>query len=198
MDIYSELDIFGHRKLNLAVREEGSSLSFKRKISTLGLGLVVLLSSLFLSGCAEKPILTQDGSYVILSISPSGRTQSEHIKLPWNTNTAIMQKLLLESSFVISDLHTPSGLQTPSALTSAISVPLKTTILQANFLTPKRMSFLVDQKVLTLDVQSLQIEVEGSEVGLVTINQTIILQGINNPNLLPAFEGLRNMLHEKD
>jgi len=166
----------------------------KRKIYTLGLVLAVFLSSLFLSGCSEKPFLTQDGSYVILTISPSGMTQSELIKLPWNTNMAIMQKLLLESSFVLSDLRTPSAL--PSALNSSINVPLKTTILQANFTQPKRMSFLVDQQVLTLDVQSLQIEVEGANVGQVTLNQSITLQGINNPNLQPAFKALRDMLHE--
>jgi len=158
---------------------------------------VVLLSCLFLSGCAQKPILTQDGSYVILSITPSGKAQSELIKLPWNTNMAIMQKLLLESSFVLSDLHTPSNLPASSALSSSIDIPLKTTILQTSFLKPKRMSFLVDQKLRSFDVQSLQIEVEGAKVGQVTLNQTIILQGINNPNLLPAFEALTHMLHDQ-
>jgi len=161
---------------------------FKRKISTLALSLAVILSSLFLSGCSEKPFLTQNGSYVILSISPSGMTQSEIIKLPWNTNMAIMQKLLSESSFVLSDLHTPS------APNPSINAPLKTTILQTTFTEPKRMSFLVDRQVLTLDVQSLQIQVEGANVGQVTLNQTITLQGINNPNLQPAFEALRHML----
>lgn len=165
---------------------------FKRKISLLGLGLAVILSSLFLSGCAEKPFLTQDGSYVILSISPSGMTQSEIVKLPWNTNLAVMQKLLLESSFVLSDLRTPS------ARNSSIDVPHKTTILQANYPEPKRMSFLVDQQVLTLDVQSLQIEVEGANVGQVILNQTSTFQGINNPNLLPAFEALKDMLHDNN
>lgn len=105
---------------------------------------------------------------------------------------AIMQKLLLESSFVLSDLRTPS------AQDSSTKVPLKTTILQTNFVKPKRMSFLVDQKIRTLDVQSLQIEVEGANVGQVTLNQTITLQGINNPNLMPAFEAVRDMLHDND
>ena len=180
--------------MNLAVGRR-ITLLFKRKISLLGLGVVVFLSSLFVSGCAQKPILTQDGSYAILSISPSGETQSQPIKLPWNTNNAIMQKLLLESSFVISNLQTPSKVQTPSALNSSV-VPLNTTILQTSFLKPKRMTFIVDQKVVTVHVQSLQIEVKGAKVGLVTLNQTIILQGINNPNLLPAFEALRSMLDE--
>ncbi|OLN33716.1 hypothetical protein DSOL_0426 [Desulfosporosinus metallidurans] len=58
------------------------------------------------------------------------------------------------------------------------------------------MTFIVDRHNLTLDVQSLQIEVEGPNVGLVTVNQTIVLQGIKNPNLQPAFEALTNMLHD--
>ncbi len=161
---------------------------FKRKIFTLGLGLALVLASLFLSGCSEKPFLTQDGSYVILSISPSGMTQSELIKLPWNTNMAVMQNLLKECSFVLSDLRTPS------AQNSSIEAPLKTTILQTNFLQPKRMSFLVDQKILKFDVQSLQIEVEGANVGRVILNQTTTLQGINSPNLLPALEAVRDLV----
>lgn len=165
---------------------------FKRRISTLGISLAVLFSSLFLSGCSERPFLKQDGSYAILSVLPSGTTQSELIELPWNSNLAIMQKLLLESSFVLSDLHTPNPLKSSNKDT------LGTTSLQANFPEPKRMTFVVDDHILTLDVQSLQIEVKGASVGQVIINQTIILQGINNPNLQPAFEALTNMLHDQN
>jgi hypothetical protein len=166
---------------------------FKRTISTFGLGLAVLLSSLFLSGCSGKPFLTQDCSYDILSVSPSGDTQTEPIELPWNTNLAIMQKLLLESSFVLSDLHTPT-----TDLKSVKPDPLGTTSLQANFPEPKSMTFVVDDHVLTLDVQSIQIEVEGSNVGQVIINQTIVLQGINNPSLQPAYNALIEMLHDEN
>lgn len=164
---------------------------FKRKISILGLSLAILFTSLFLSGCSPKPFLTQDGTYVILSISPSGMTQSELVELPWNTNMAVLQKFLLESSFVLSDLHTPSSLQTSS------EAPLKATRIQANFPQPKRMKFVIDKQVLTIDVQSIQIEVEGANVGQVIINQTIILQGIDNPNLQPAFKALTDVLHNK-
>lgn len=161
-------------------------------ISTIGLSFAVLFSSLFLSGCSERPFLKQDGSYIIVSVSPSGTTQSEPIELPWNTNMAIMQKLLLESSFVLSDLHTPSTLK------SINQDPLGTTSLQANFPEPKRMTFVVDDHLLTLEVQSLQIEVKGARVGQVIINRTIILQGINNPNLQPAFEALIDMLNDEN
>lgn len=154
-----------------------------------GFSFVVIFSSLFLTGCSPKPFLTQDGSYVILSVSPSGMTQSELIDLPWNTNTAIMQKFLLECSFVLSDLHTPSDQELSTDTQS------ESTIIQATFSQPKRMKFTVDQRVVTLDVQSIQIEVEGPRVGLVTINQTTVLQGLDNPNLLPAFKDLRDMLH---
>jgi len=126
-------------------------------------------------------------------MSPLGETQSELIELPWNTNMAIMQKLLLESSFVLSDLHTP-----PIVLEPSKQNPIKTTSLQANFAEPKRMTFVVDRHALTLDVQSLKIEVEGANIGRVTLNQTLILQGIDDPNLQPAFQALTNMLHNPD
>lgn len=176
---------------------------FKQTISTFALSLAVIITSLFLNGCSPKPFLTQDGSYVIVSVSPTGETQSKLIELPWNSNMAIMQKLLLESSFVLSDLHTPSALESTPEVpleippqTSLVhpAPPLHTTILQANFPEPKRMEFVIDQRALTLDIQSLQIEVVGANVGQVTLNQTIILQGINNPNLQPALEELINML----
>lgn len=170
---------------------------FRQKISTLSLSLVVLLSILFLSGCSEKPFLTQDGTYVILTVSPSGMTQSELIKLPWDKNMAVMQKLLNESSFVLSDLHTPSEEETSNNdQQDSANNQLKSISLQANFSEPKRMTFNVDHHNLTLDVQSLQIEVEGPHVSQVTINQTIVLQGIKNPNLQPAFEALVKMLHD--
>ncbi|MDQ7093955.1 hypothetical protein REC12_10170 [Desulfosporosinus sp. PR] len=137
--------------------------------------------------------MTQDGSYVILTVSPSGMTQSELVQLPWNANMAVMQKLLVESSFVLSDLHTP----TPQELAQS-DQPTTTVSLQANYPQPKRMSFVVDGHALALDVQSLQIEVEGSNVGQVTINRTMVLQGINDPNLQPAFEELDNMLHNSN
>lgn len=149
----------------------------------------MLLSSLFLTGCSPKPFLTQDGSYVILSTSPSGMTQSELISLPWNTNMAIMQKFLLECSFVLSNLHSPSDQE------GSVNSQSKSTSILATFPQPKRMKFIVDERVITLDVQSLQIEVEGPKVGQVTINQTTVLQGINNPNLQPAFKDLTDMLH---
>ncbi|HWQ40589.1 MAG TPA: hypothetical protein VN456_00965 [Desulfosporosinus sp.] len=60
------------------------------------------------------------------------------------------------------------------------------------------MTFVVDHHDLTLDVQSLQIEVKGANIGRVTLNQTLILQGIDNPNLQPAFEALNDMLHNPE
>lgn len=164
----------------------------RQKFSALALSIIVLFSILFLGGCSEKPYLTQDGSYVILTVSPSGMTQSEVIQLPWNANMAVMQKLLVECSFVLSDLHTPSSQEL------AKSDPTTTVSLQATYPQPKRMSFVVDKRPVALDVESLQIEVEGANVGRVTINRTLVLQGIDNPNLLPAFEDLENMLHDQN
>ena len=149
-------------------------------------------SSLFLYRCSPKPFLTQDGSYVILSISPSGMTQSELIDLPWNTNLAIMQKFLLECSFVLSNLHTPSDEELTADTQS------KSTSIQATFAKPKRMKFVVDDHPVSFDVESIQIVVEGARVGQVTINQITVLQGIDNPNLQPAFKELVDMLHNTD
>lgn len=164
----------------------------KRKISIFGLSLTILFTILLISGCSPKPFLKQDCTYVILTVSPTGMTQSEVIKLPWNTNTAVLQKFLLESSFVLSDLHTPTSTETSK------EAPLNATRIQANFPEPKRMKFVVDQDVLDIDVQSIQIEVEGAHVGQVILNQTIILQGIDNPNLQPTFEALIDVLHNKE
>ena len=119
-------------------------------------------------------------------------TQSELIDLPWNTNLAIMQKFLLECSFVLSNLHTP-GVE---ELTS--DTQTKSTSIQATFTKPKRMKFVVDDHPVTFDVESIQIVVEGARVGQVTINQITVLQGIDNPNLQPAFKELVDMLHNTD
>jgi hypothetical protein len=61
---------------------------------------------LLISGCAGRPLLTKDNSYSIITVAPDGEAQSIPIKLSWNSNFAVMQKLLLEASFVLSDLHT--------------------------------------------------------------------------------------------
>ena len=167
---------------------------FKRSVSAFGLTLTMLFSSFFLYGCSSKPFLTQDCTYEIVYVSPSGQTQTDPVNLPWNTNMAVMQKVLLESSFVLSDLHTPNKSPATSALNKS---PSATTSLLADFSEPRSMTFLVDQTNLTLNVKTIQIEVEGDDVGLVTINETIILQGINNPNLQPAFKQLVKMLHKQ-
>jgi hypothetical protein len=160
-----------------------------KPISALGISLTVLFSSLFLSGCSQEPYLTTNGSYEILSVSSSGTTEVEPIELPWDTNMAIMKKFLMETSFVLSDLHTPSEAELSNQNTGA------TTSLLANFSEAKRMTFWVDNHNLTLDVQTLQIVVDGGNIGQVTINKTIVLQGINDPNLQTDFEALNNMLH---
>lgn len=74
-----------------------------RRLSTWA-GIFVLL--IFVGGCAERPFLTKDNSCSILKVSPEGVTQKYPIQLSWNSNAAVMQKLLLEASFVLSDLHT--------------------------------------------------------------------------------------------
>ena len=165
---------------------------FKRKVSAFGLSLAILFSGLFLSGCSSKPLLTEDGTYGIVYANTSGETQYQPLELPWNTNMAVMQELLLECSFVLSDLHTPKDTdQSQPGHTS-------TTSLRANFTKPKSMTFEVDQHPMNINVLSLQIEVDGTNVGQVIINQNIVLQGINNPNLEPAFKELTDMLNNQN
>lgn len=74
-----------------------------RRLSTWA-GILGLL--LLISGCAGRPFLSQDNSYSIIKVSPVGEIQKTPIQLTWNSNAAVMQKLLLEASFVLSDLHT--------------------------------------------------------------------------------------------
>lgn len=154
--------------------------------------LILILGSILVltvvPGCAAKPYLTPNNVYNIITVSPDGTQDILHVSLPWNTNMAVMQKLLLESSFALSDLHTfPAG-KIPAEPESA-------TLLQAIFPQSKHITFTIDQKPIEIDVYSIQIQVEGSHVGWVVINDGAPLQGISNPDLPPAFAAFRQMLN---
>lgn len=153
-------------------------------------GLIVLnliLALFFLTGCTTKPYLTQQNTYNIITVTSSGSPLVTPVKLPWNANMAVMQKLLLESSFVLSDLHTPTPAEIPQENEPA-------TMLQAIFPESKQMTLTVDHETLIIDVQSIEIEVEGQHIGRVMINKTWALQGIEDPNLEPAFQDFHQML----
>ncbi|MFZ3101050.1 MAG: hypothetical protein WA131_03410 [Desulfitobacteriaceae bacterium] len=141
----------------------------------------LLFSTLFLSGCSNKPYLTGDNSYIIHTIKATGEIQKLPVVMPWNFNSAIMRNLLIESSFVLSDLHTPDS--------EELLKPSQDTILLESIFSKNRtMTLVIDQRAVTMDINSIQIEVEGSHIGRVILNQTLIFQGINNPNLQPAFQ----------
>ncbi len=151
--------------------------------------MLSILVLMLVPGCATKPFLTPNNVYNIVTISPDGTRDIHQVTLPWNANTAVMQTLLLESSFVLSDLHTP----TPSELAADNET---TTLLQATFPQSKHMTFNIDSQSVDLDVQSIEIEVEGSHVGRVIINDGAPLQGIPDPNLPPAFTAFQQMLNQ--
>jgi hypothetical protein len=193
-----------------------------RKLSTwTGILLILFL----LSGCS-KPVLTQENSYSIITISPDGEIQKQPIQLTWNSNAAVMKELLLEASFVLSDLHTQISDEAPntnvSNQKSLIDIsetrsnnsnsnnknnknevsnnppePLAQTILlEANFPETKQFDLTIDDNEFKLDVSSIQIEVDGKNPGRVIINQVLILQGISNPNLKLAYEEFTEMLNK--
>ncbi|MHB8124824.1 MAG: hypothetical protein ACYDEJ_04125 [Desulfitobacteriaceae bacterium] len=152
-----------------------------KRIIIRGIVLINLLfSTFFLSGCSKKPFLTGDNSYIINTIKTTGEIQKLPIIIPWNFNMAVMRNLLKESSFVLSDLRTPD----PDEL---LEPSEDTILLESIFPESQTMTLMIDQHNVTMDINSIQIEVEGSQIGRVILNHTLIFQGINNPNLQPAF-----------
>lgn len=204
---------------------------------------ILLVFLLFVSGCTGRPFLTKENSYSIHIIAPEGEIQEIPIQLSWNTNAAVLQKLLLEASFVLSDLKTQlklenetldndlaqqeiekstlqtlpkrdnkvlkSDYETPEATNTNTLEPVikrldsedddtpNTTLLEAKFPKIKQFNLIIDNESLVIDVSSIQIEVEGKYPGRVTINKTIILQGIPNPNLKPAYDEFMTMFESK-
>ncbi|SHN82380.1 hypothetical protein [Desulfitobacterium chlororespirans] len=195
-----------------------------RRISSL---MCLILLLFILSGCADRPFLTKEGTYSIVSISPEDTIQKTPIELTWNSNIAVMQKLLLEASFVLSDLHSipeaepgealaqeeatlVQAEESTAALTDAIEPaqdlnelkidskaeipgnlpgePAGVVLLEATFPEVKSFELLIDNELKTLHISSIQIEVIGNHPSRVLLNQSIVLQGIPNPNLQSAFE----------
>ncbi|MEA5025873.1 hypothetical protein SDC9_51746 [bioreactor metagenome] len=211
--------------------------------------LMCLILLLFiLSGCADRPFLTKEGTYSIVSVSAEDTIQRTPIELTWNSNIAVMQKLLLEASFVLSDLHSipeaepgealaqgdlasappqqpedalvlseeratitadalepakdpPASKEDGQAIPNASDggsadenpgslpdEPTGTVLLEATFPEVKPFELLIDNELKTLHISSIQIEVIGNHPSRVLLNQSIVLQGIANPNLQSAFE----------
>ena len=165
-------------------------LILNKRIFIWGILLINLVfSTFFLSGCSNKPYLTGNNSYIIHTIKATGEVQNLSIVLPWNFNMAIMHNLLLESSFVLSDLRT---------LDADSIEPVKPTedtiLLESIFPESQKVTLVIDQNPVVLDINSVQIEVEGANIGRVILNQTFRFQGINDPNLQPAFRDFMKTL----
>lgn len=183
------------------MKEEGTFLIRKRQYFWMGL---LLISLLWINGCTGRPFLTQDNSYSIHMIPSAGEEQKIPIQLSWDDNAAVMQKLLLEASFVLSDLKTELDDEAKTlkhGASDSTNDPHKSGIepirfetesqntinLVANFPQVKQFNLVIDKEPIILDISSLEIEVNGKHPGRVVINQTLVLQGIYNPNLQPAY-----------
>lgn len=149
---------------------------------------LTLLLLLLIPGCSTKTGLKQDDSYSIIVISPKGQSQTFPVKLNWNSNRVVMQKLLIEATFVLSDLHTSQNPADTSALSQS------TVMLRASFPQSRIFSLTIDDQLRDLDLTSIEIEVEGPYQGRVILNDTLVLQGIPDPSLKPAFDEFLNML----
>lgn len=162
--------------------------------------LPLLFLSLLLSGCANKPFLTSDNSYAIVTDDLKGNSRELSLNLSWNANPAVFRQLLVEASFVLTDLRshpTDPAQAGQQSLSADVSTTLDhRTYLQATFPDSKQLTFLVDGLNVTVSVQSIEIEVEGPDPGQVILNHTWVLRGIANPNLYPAYEKLVEMLNQ--
>lgn len=151
--------------------------------------VLLLLLLLLLPGCANKSGLTQDDNYSITVISPQGVARNIPVQLRWNANMVVVQKLLMEATFVISDLKTAEKPPDPAALANS------TVLLKVQFPQSRVFTLTIDKQVQELTLDSIEIEVEGPQPGRVILNGSRTLQGITDPNLKPAFDEFMNMLN---
>lgn len=179
----------------------------------------LIVVALFLPGCTSLPFLTTDNSYSILKVAADGTSKTIPIQLPWNANAAVLRKLLLEASFTVSDLHSNASSTTSdlpgSASSTTSNLPgsassttselpgsgAQTTrnssqavYLVSVFPQGKQLALNIDDLNVTMDVKSIQVEVQGPDVGRVVLNQSWALQGISDPNLTPAYLDFLDML----
>lgn len=161
-----------------------------RKIIRLILLINLLFCIFILSGCSNRPFLTGDNDYSINTVKITGEVKKQPLQIPWNFNMAVMRNLLMESSFVLSDLHTPDSddLLKPSG---------DTVYLESIFPESQTMTLIIDQQPVVFAVNSIQIEVRGSNIGKIILNQTLVFLGIDNPDLEPAFTDFIKELNTK-
>jgi hypothetical protein len=166
----------------------------KEKIIRIVLFAYLLFWIFIISGCSNRPYLTGDNKYSINTVKITGEIQKQPLEIPWNFNMAVMRNLLMESSFVLSDLHTP-----PTPDSDDFFKPSGETVyLESIFPESQKLALIIDKQSEDLDINSIQIEVSGSNIGKVILNQTLIFQGINNPDLEPAFTDFIKELKKKE
>lgn len=174
--------------------------------------VLLLILLLLVPGCKSKSGLTQDDNYTISIVSPQGQTQSIPVQLGWNSNMVVVQKFLMEATFTLSDLHTlktPSQESEPPANPTEIASkpleadkldqnkgPAKSTVTVKAIFPESRVFYLtINDRNEELTLNSIEIEIDGSQPGRVILNDHQILQGIPDPNLKPSFDEFLKMLN---
>lgn len=188
----------------------------------------IIFLFLFSSGCAERPFLSKESHYQIVAISEVDEISTWPIEVTWHSNLAVLQQLLLEASLVLGDLQTihpdesQTGLQLdenqtglsyeaeivlPHKIETSIQSeklteeePIKnpTILLEAFFTEAKTFELVIDGRKETVELTSVQIEIQGEHPGLVIINHEFKYQGIINPSLESAFENYLAMLEKEN
>lgn len=173
--------------------------------------LFFMLLFLFSSGCAERPFLSKESHYQIVVITSEEEINTWPIEMTWNSNLAVLQQLLLEASFVLGDLQTLSqdeDVVSPDSKSIISSEPepliekeyhnYQAVLLEALFTEAKPFDLVIDQQKETIELTSVQIEIQGEHPGLVILNHELKYQGIINPNLELAFRDYLGMLAKEN
>lgn len=160
----------------------------------------LLIVLLIIPGCKSKSGLTQDDNYSITVISRHGEIQSSPVQLSWNSNMVVVQKFLMEATFTLSDLHTMENRSNKSNKSNDINgeseiTNMGTILIKAQFPESRVFNLTIDDQSRELTLDSIEIEIDGSQPGRVILNDALTLQGIPDPNLKPSFDELVKMLH---
>lgn len=101
----------------------------------------------------------------------------------------------MEATFTLSDLHTIKSTSANAKVSEASELLSdKTVLIKAQFPESRVFNLTIDEEVQDLTLNSIEIEVDGSQPGRVILNDTLIFQGIPDPNLKPSFDEFLKML----
>jgi hypothetical protein len=158
------------------------------------LSLILLL---FAAGCS-KPFFSSVDTYSLVTIKHEVSGTEETLRTApvspaWNTNNAVSQRLLLEASFVMSDLK---RIPADTAIDTIVDADIAEIIrLEALFPEAKKINVTIDQVKQTLWIETIQIEIIGEHPSRIVLNNSEIYQGRENPHLYPAYLDLVNSLN---